>query len=199
QLGVDALQQAGEARVPGEALHEVPVVDDFFPNILELGRWEVKKLAALEGARVDAVGDALERHGQGPELLRQPGGVGPRALEGARLYHHDDVLQLAELPLVLRVADHVRGALRQQRMRRSFEGERADRVRDAEDPEDERNGDRQAWAPARYPDHPAERSTRPVHAQLFISAQPSASFLSFRPERLKHSANRASAGTVEGL
>ena len=136
QLRVDAFEQAGQARIPREALHELLVVEDLVADLLELVRRQVQELVALELLGVDPVGDALELDGRGAQLLHEAGGIGLGALEGARLHHHDDVLELAEVLGVLDVALHVRRALGEHVAPGRLERERVQRVGDARDGEE---------------------------------------------------------------
>src|SRR5713101_2840260 len=160
-LRVDALEQPGEARVAGEALNELLMVEDLVPDPPELRRREVEELAPLELLGIDAVGDAVEREPRRPQLLGEPGAVGPRRLEGAGLDDHHDVLELAEVPGILRVAHHVAGALRQERPRGGLEGQRVKRVGQSQGGEEQGQSDGEAGAPAGHPDHAAQHAARP--------------------------------------
>ena len=60
---LDPLEQAGQARVAREALHELLVVEDLVADLPQLLGREVEELAALEALGVDAVGDPLELDG----------------------------------------------------------------------------------------------------------------------------------------
>src|SRR4030095_11876694 len=111
QLRIHAFEQAGEAGIAREALHELLVFEDLVADLLELVRAQVQELIALELLWVDPVGDALELDGRSAQLLHEAGGIGLGALEGARLNHHDDVLELAEVLGVLDVALDVWRAL----------------------------------------------------------------------------------------
>ena len=158
ELCVDALEQAGEARIAREALHELLVVEDLVADLPELVRGQVQELIALELLGVDAVGDALELDGRGAQLLHEAGGVGLGALEGARLHHHDDVLELAEVLGVLDVALHVRRALGEHVAPGRLERERVQRVGDARHGEEHGQQHRQDRARTRHPNQLTEQA-----------------------------------------
>ena len=112
-LRVDAFEQTGEARIAGEALHELLVVEDLVADLLQLVRRQVQELVALELLGIDPVRDALELDGRGAQFLDEAGGIRLGALERARLDDHHDVLELAEVLGVFDVALHVGRALRE--------------------------------------------------------------------------------------
>jgi len=99
------------------------VVEDLVADLLSaVDRYS--SLTALEALGVDPVGDPLGLDRGLLDLLHQPAGVGPGALERARLHHDHDVLQLAEILDVVPVADHVARVLRQEGAGRRLEGQR---------------------------------------------------------------------------
>ena len=158
-LGVDALDQPRQARVPREALHELLVVEDLVPDLLELGCRQVEELAALELLGVDPEGDAMELQRRSPQLLHQAGGERLGALQRARLDHHHDVLQLAEVLGDLHVALHVTRVLGQDIAAGGLEAQRVQRVGDPEDGQGEGERHRQDRARARHPDQAAKQAT----------------------------------------
>ncbi len=157
-LGVDALEQAGQARVAREALHELLVVEDLVADLPQFRSAQVEELAALEAFRIDPVGDAVELDGAVVQLVGEADCVGPRALEGAGLHHDHDVLELAELLGELRVALHVAGVLGQERAGGGLEGEGVGGIGDGDGGQQERDADRDPGPAARQTDKPAQET-----------------------------------------
>ena len=158
-LRVDAFQEARKARVAGEALHEVLVVEDLVPDLPEFFRRQVEKLAAFEAHGVDSVRDPMEFHRRGAQLLGEAAGIGPGALERARLHHDDNVFQLSEVASVLAITEDVSGVLRQQRPHGSLEGERVQTIGGAKGREQQGQEDRQARTAAGGPNQLAQQAT----------------------------------------
>ena len=107
-LGGGGVHQLVEGRAGRERLHEVLVVEDALPDLLQLVQRQVEQRPALELPRVDPVGQAGQRDPGGPQLAHQLAGVDGGLRQRGGLDHDDHIVEVAELAAVLDVALDVR-------------------------------------------------------------------------------------------
>ncbi len=131
-LGRHAVDELVGGRPRRERLHELLVVEDALADLGEALERQVEQRPPLELLGIDPVRHAGQGHPPLLQLPRQPAGVQGRLRQRGRLHHDRQVVELAELAVVLDVAQDVRLVLGEERARGSGEGERGERVEDRE-------------------------------------------------------------------
>jgi hypothetical protein len=155
-----ALHQLVEGGAARERLHELLVVEDAVADLLQLVLGEVEERAPLELLGIDAVVDAGERHARGLDLPHEAVGVHGRLGQGRRLHHDGEVVEVAELLVVLAVPLDVGGA-RHERAGGRREGQRGERVDHRDDRQGGGRQERHARTGARQPNEPAQKAAGP--------------------------------------
>src|SRR5256886_7519959 len=157
--GRDAVDELVERRAARERLDELLVVEDLVADRGELLLGQVEECAPLELLGVDAVGDARERHVRGAQLAHEAPRVERGLGQRGRLDDDGQIVELAELAIVLAIPLDVGLAGRKEEERRGLERQGRQRVQDRRDGKAERPGHREGRVRARQAHQPPQRTT----------------------------------------